>query len=133
MALALETMRFILALERRAVRLIPLSRMVDILAAPFTRSVMSKRSSLTVFCAWVSRPRSQRNPFQLSGSAPCFFQTIDSLTLLAYRQRREHRIFGTLLRMVPGLEDRLLESEDETVVIAEMVGLLLCLLLLANK
>jgi hypothetical protein len=35
--------------------------------------------------------------------------------------------------MVPGLEDRLLESEDEAVVIAEMVGPLLCLLFLTNK
>jgi hypothetical protein len=34
--------------------------------------------------------------------------------------------------MVPGLEDRLLESEDEAVVIAEMVSSPLCLLLLSE-
>src|SRR6266436_3565944 len=44
--------------------------------------------------------------------------TIDSI----YRERREHRVFGVLLQMVPGLETRLMEgSEDDLVSIAEMV------------
>jgi hypothetical protein len=40
-----------------------------------------------------------------------------------HRQRREHRVFETLLQIVPGLEDRLLAGDEEGVVhIAEMVG-----------
>lgn len=38
------------------------------------------------------------------------------------RERREHRIFKHLLRMVPGLEDRVMEGSDEDFVhIAELV------------
>jgi hypothetical protein len=44
--------------------------------------------------------------------------------VLTRRQRREHRVFRTLLQTVPGLEERLIEgSDDEAVVIAEMVRL----------
>ena len=44
------------------------------------------------------------------------------LILSNYRQRREHRVFSMLLQMVPGLENRLMNGEDEDVVsIAEMV------------
>ena len=42
------------------------------------------------------------------------------------RERREHHIFVTLLHMVPGLEERLMEGGDGDVVsIAEMVGLII--------
>ena len=42
---------------------------------------------------------------------------------IRHRQRREHRVFETLLQVVPGLEDRLLAGDEEGVVhIAEMVG-----------
>jgi hypothetical protein len=42
--------------------------------------------------------------------------------VLIHRQRREHSVFRILLRMVPGLEGRLIEgSDEEAVMIAEMV------------
>jgi len=40
-----------------------------------------------------------------------------------YRQRREYRVFETLLQTVPGLEDRLLTGADDGVIhVAEMVS-----------
>jgi hypothetical protein len=39
------------------------------------------------------------------------------------RQRREHTVFQALLQMVPGLEERIMESNEEDVVtIAELVS-----------
>jgi hypothetical protein len=38
------------------------------------------------------------------------------------RERREHRVFRLLLQMIPGMEDRLMESSEEDIVhIAELV------------
>ena len=38
------------------------------------------------------------------------------------REQREHRVFQALLRIVPGLEERLIEGSDEGVIhIAELV------------
>lgn len=38
------------------------------------------------------------------------------------RERREHQVFRTLLQMIPGMEDRLMEGSDEDIVhIAELV------------
>lgn len=37
-------------------------------------------------------------------------------------ERREHRVFRSLLKMIPGLEDRILEGEDgEVLSMAELV------------
>jgi hypothetical protein len=39
------------------------------------------------------------------------------------RERREHRIFKQLLMMIPGLEERLLDGSDETIMhIGELVS-----------
>ena len=44
-----------------------------------------------------------------------------------YRERQEHRVFDNLLRMVPGLQDRLTEcTEDELNHIADLVRLYQC-------
>jgi hypothetical protein len=41
-----------------------------------------------------------------------------------YRERREHRVFTKLLQMVPGLEERLMNSsEEEVVFVADLVCL----------
>jgi hypothetical protein len=41
---------------------------------------------------------------------------------LTIRERREHRIYKTILQSVPGLEDRLMEgSEEEVGHVAELV------------
>jgi hypothetical protein len=49
------------------------------------------------------------------------------------RERREHRIFRVLIRMVPGLEERLMDGSDEDVVhIAELVRGLTFLLLFSS-
>ena len=41
---------------------------------------------------------------------------------MSHRQRREHAVFNRLLQMVPGLEERLLNSEaSEATEIAELV------------
>ena len=38
------------------------------------------------------------------------------------RERREHQVFCTLLQMIPGMEDRLMESSEEDIThIAELV------------
>jgi hypothetical protein len=42
------------------------------------------------------------------------------------RARTEHRIFQKLLSMVPNLLDRVVESEAELLVIAELVCVYLC-------
>jgi hypothetical protein len=43
--------------------------------------------------------------------------------LLIYRERHKHRVFGVLLQMVPGLEERLMDGTEEDVVfVAEMVS-----------
>jgi hypothetical protein len=44
--------------------------------------------------------------------------------VLFSRQRREHRVFGALLQMIPGLEERLMENSDEDaiVTIADVVS-----------
>ena len=58
---------------------------------------------------------------------PCFAYPISHFVLIR-RQRREHRVFGMLLQMVPGLEQRLMEgSGDDVVVIAELVSLGQCI------
>jgi hypothetical protein len=45
---------------------------------------------------------------------------IDSPSLA--RERREHQVFRTLLQMIPGMEDRLMEGSEEDIVhIAELV------------
>jgi hypothetical protein len=42
------------------------------------------------------------------------------------RQRREYQVFTTLLQMIPGLEDRLVEGSEEGVIqIADLVSLVL--------
>ena len=49
-----------------------------------------------------------------------------ALTSSPSRERREHRVFEALIQAVPGLQEQLLEGgEDDVVVIAEMVCLLL--------
>ena len=41
------------------------------------------------------------------------------------RERREHRVFGVLLQMVPGLESRLMSSDGDNVIhIADMVSMI---------
>jgi hypothetical protein len=47
------------------------------------------------------------------------------------RERREHRVFQTLLHSIAGLEERLMEGSDEEVAhVAELVCLFILLLLL---
>lgn len=45
----------------------------------------------------------------------CLFH--DTLLILPFRQRREHCVFSTLLQMVPNLEARLMEGDDDDVVV----------------
>ena len=50
----------------------------------------------------------------------CERTAIDHITV--YRERREHRVFRSLLSAVPGLEDRLVNSSEEEVrMIADLV------------
>lgn len=50
--------------------------------------------------------------------------------LMIFSERREHRVFTTLLQMVPGLEARLMEgTEEDLVMIAELVSFFLLILL----
>jgi hypothetical protein len=57
---------------------------------------------------------------------PCYIMPICmpfALTFLSFsRERREHRIFQTLLQMVPGLENRIMScSEEEVRLVADLV------------
>lgn len=48
-----------------------------------------------------------------------------SLTTFCFRERKEFAAFRELLRMVPGLEARIMQSsEDELVLIADLVSML---------
>jgi hypothetical protein len=48
--------------------------------------------------------------------------SFSDLQVLFNRQRREYQVFTTLLQMIPGLEDRLVEGSEEGVVqIADLV------------
>lgn len=44
--------------------------------------------------------------------------------LIWYRERRELKVFQALLSSVPGLEERLVTSDDEITIVAELVSLL---------
>ena len=60
-------------------------------------------------------------------TAECAFISIFCFALLIHcgRERREHRVFGILLQMVPGLESRLMNGdEDEVLHIADMVSVM---------
>jgi hypothetical protein len=60
----------------------------------------------------------RNHPELLSPLQLCFF----------FRQRREHDVFQALLKMVPGLEERLTEGiEGDVATIAEMVSHELCI------
>jgi len=97
--------------------------MAAISVEQFMPYAMFKPSSLMAFCVWVSRrmiptKRLRSSKFISWGSRYSFH------VCLFRRQRREHRVFGTLLQMVPGIEDRLMNDPDEseTVKIAELVS-----------
>ena len=75
-----------------------------------------------VSCGLASWRVSLKNLSQMSMSST---QMNSNLTQPSWRcrQRREHRVFETLLQMVPGLEDRLLTGADDGVLhVAEMVS-----------
>ena len=49
--------------------------------------------------------------------------SVDSCLLMCSSERREHKIFGELLKTIPGLEERLLTgSETEVGHVAELVS-----------
>ena len=51
------------------------------------------------------------------------FISIEFALTLQYRERHEHKIFLTLLKSVPGLEERLVTgSDDEAGIVAELVS-----------
>lgn len=59
-------------------------------------------------------------------TAECALISNIYLVLLIHygRERREHRVFGVLLQMVPGIESRLMNGdEDEVIHIADMVSI----------
>ena len=49
--------------------------------------------------------------------------TMNSLITFVFRELREHRVYDTLLKMIPNLEERLMNaSEEEVAMIAELAG-----------
>lgn len=56
----------------------------------------------------------------------CFREIEDMLCQFLNRERREHQVFQALLHLVPGLEDRLMNSGEEKDVmhLAELVCIL---------
>jgi glycogen synthase len=91
--------------------------------AQYTHYVISKHLSQMAFCGWVSKLTSQKSLLLPSTLTPYFLSSNFYLIIvLTGRQRREHRIFRSLLQMIPGLEERLIDgSDDEAVLVAEMV------------
>ena len=64
----------------------------------------------------------RRNPLRQS----LFFHLIRSQHLIVFivRERREHRVYDTLLKVVPNLEERLMNaSEEEVGMIAELASI----------
>jgi hypothetical protein len=52
----------------------------------------------------------------------CPLDAVYSLTVNLLRERREHRVFTKLLQMIPGLEERIMNSSEEEVgFIADLV------------
>jgi hypothetical protein len=103
------------------VSVIHLSPMAVTFVGQHTHYVMSKRSSQMASCGWASRLMSLKNLLLSSMLTLCFFSFPSDY--FTHRQRREHRVFRTLLHMVPGLEERLIAgSDDEAVVVAELVS-----------
>jgi hypothetical protein len=53
-------------------------------------------------------------------------EALTTQTQSSHRERREHRVFMQLLRMVPGLDNRLMNgSEEEAVHVADLVRLMI--------
>lgn len=90
---------------------------LDELCTHFALSVLS----LTMgYCVWGSFPKEKRRLSRTS--MLCFRSLLQDEYLKCVRERREHRIFRTLLQMIPGIEERLMEGSDEDVVhVAELV------------
>jgi hypothetical protein len=88
------------------------------------RCVAFLHFSTTEFCAWANLPTNLRNLLLLSRCI-LFLPVLDhNLTILPlnFRERREHRVFRTLLNMVPGLEECLVQgTEEEVRMIADLV------------
>ncbi|SRR6266436_2107407 len=97
--------------------------MATISVEQFMPYAMFKPSSLMAFCIWVSRQMILMKCLHLSKFISWGLQYSFHVCLF-YRQQHEHRVFGTLLQMVPGLEDCLMNDldESETVKIAELVS-----------
>jgi hypothetical protein len=76
------------------------------------------------FCVWVSWQDGRKKPSLWSKSMTLKMKSL-SQALFTYRERREHRVFDALLQMIPGLEQRLIESSDDEDVlrIAELVSI----------
>jgi hypothetical protein len=88
------------------------------------RCVAFLHSSTTEFCAWANLPTNPRNLLLLSRCILSLPVLDHKLTILPlnFRERREHRVFRTLLNMVPGLEERLVQgTEEEVRMIADLV------------
>jgi hypothetical protein len=59
-----------------------------------------------------------------SFTAECILFLLSAyISLVPYREQREYRVYRSLLNMIPGLEERLVNSSDEeTRMIADLVG-----------
>jgi len=96
--------------------------MAVILGGPFTLYAMFEPSSPTVCCVWVCEQTSRKNPSPWSLWITPFHRMPPSDDAVLFRERRKHRVFAELLQMVPGLEERLVQGDDNDIlVVADLV------------
>lgn len=95
--------------------------MVVILDERYTLFATSKPSSPVGFYGWENWLRLQRKISPLSMFV--FHGVMCHISSHIYRERREHRVFQELLKSVAGLEECLMQGEDEEVdVVAELAS-----------
>ena len=99
--------------------------MAVIFGRPFMLYVMFEPSSPMVCCVWVCEQTSQKNPLPLSAWITLFHRKppsdSDDATIL-FREICKHCVFAELLQMVPGLEERLVQGDDNDILaVADLV------------
>lgn len=60
------------------------------------------------------------SPLSVSFNLDC--SLLHELTAFDHRERREHKVFLSLLNSIAGLQERIMSSEDEITIVAELVS-----------
>lgn len=103
--------------------------MVATLVAQFMQCAVCIRSLPMGFYVKENSPTDPKSHLQLSMTHPHIFVS-HWRTEDIFRERREHRVYKTLLQTIPGLEEQLMTgSEEEILRISDLVSSVLSVLL----